>query len=551
MNDETEVALSLDEVNKAWEKLGKPIDNVSVVMDYTIIEHFSNHLYKSPNKAIEELVINGYDAMATWVKVYLNTRFGKNCVIIWDNGASMSAEGLKGLWNVAKSPKKNLPNDRILQDSNGISRKVIGKFGIGKVASYTLGKKIAHLCKTLEGFLLVEIDYQGLTNELESSKNFSTPILKLEEEEAINLIKSYFNELPSNFEDFWKEKTWTIAIISELKTVKNVTPKRLRWVMGHSMPIRPDFVVFVDEEEVKPKLVREGSIFDLDFADLTVQKFLSEKWGEFLSEKLVQFPINFGKEKGLNSSLPNQEAFFLENSLLGKVRGRFLLFRNPIQNMQRDGDEPRTHGFFIMVRDRLLNLDDPKILFDREPNFGLFFRTQMILYVDSLDNALLADRERVQEDNSVAVELKQLLKAVYYLMLSKMGEMYKDDGNGHRESNLLPTFSSEIFVRPLSELLHKDDIDPIDVDIHNIPIITRDLSDTDHLAIWSSGEKSFIVNESHPFNKTIKSLAGTGKNKQVQSLLRQYEALAVYETLFSGQLIYMGLSQDQITGIVE
>jgi Histidine kinase-, DNA gyrase B-, and HSP90-like ATPase len=546
-----EVVAELDSSIEGIGSRGEAVDNVSVIMDYTIIEHFSNHLYKSPNKAIEELVINGYDAWATWVKVYLNGRFGNKCVIIWDNGDSMNAEGLKGLWNVAKSPKKILPNDRIVSSSKGTQRKIIGKFGIGKVASYTLGKKIAHLCKTSEGFLLVQINYENLTTTLENVKSFQTPIRKLEEEDAKLLVRACFNEIPSDFEKFWGEITWTVAIISDLKTVSNVTPKRLRWVMGHSMPIRPDFSVSVDQEKVESKLIRSDAEFDMDFADKSVQGYLLSKWTEFLTDKDANYPITFGEEKGLDASNPTKKIPFLENQLLGKIRGRFLLFRNPIQNLQRDTDEPRTHGFFIMVRDRLLNLDDPKILFDREPNFGLFFRSQMVLYVDALDEALLADRERVQEDDSVAGELKQLLKAIYFMMLKKMEEMFTNDDINHNKSNLLPTFSSDIFIRPLSELLSKFSEDPKDIDIHKISILRKELSDKDPLAAWSPTEKSFVINQLHPFNRTIQSLAGTGSNKKIKGLLRQYEVLAVYETLFAGQLMYMGLSQDQIASIIE
>ena len=534
---------------------GNPIDNVSVVMDYTIIEHFSNHLYKSPNKAIEELVVNGYDAFATWVKVYLKGRYCTNYILIWDNGNSMDKEGLKGLWNVAKSPKRDLENDRTIT-LKGTTRKIIGKFGIGKVASYTLGKRIAHLCKINEIFLWVEIDYDKLTNTLEkqqdqeSPKGFSTPIVQLSEKDAKDFVKSCFNELPNDFEASWGEESWTLAIVSELKPVRNITEKRLRWVMGHAMPIRPDFSVTVDQNKVESKLIREGAEFDLDFGDSDVQSFIKTRWESLLDKNEAVKPISFGKILGLDPKRPTQEVPYLENELLGKIRGRFLLFKNPIQNSKSDEDEPRTHGFFVIVRDRLLNLDDPKILFDREPNFGVFFRSQMILYVDALDSALLADRERVMEDKPVANELSELLRIIYYLMLKKMGEMFKDDQEGQKESNRLPTYSSEFFLRPLAELLGQHNEEINDIKIHEISILTKPLLETDHLAIWSKAEKAFIINESHPFHKTVRQLAGTSTNKKLKSLLYQYDILAAYESLFEGQLWHMGLSSEQITTII-
>ena len=42
------------------------------------------------------------------------------------------------------------------------ARKLIGKFGIGKLASYSVGRRITHLCKSDDGYLLVHIDYRAL-----------------------------------------------------------------------------------------------------------------------------------------------------------------------------------------------------------------------------------------------------------------------------------------------------------------------------------------------------------------------------------------------------
>lgn len=46
-------------------EVGQPLpEDVVVEVDYAIIRHFSEHLYGSPNKAVEELVSNSYDALA-------------------------------------------------------------------------------------------------------------------------------------------------------------------------------------------------------------------------------------------------------------------------------------------------------------------------------------------------------------------------------------------------------------------------------------------------------------------------------------------------------
>src|SRR5690348_9979823 len=111
-----------------------PIDEVVLEIDYQIIEHFSKHLYGSPNRAIEELVSNGFDAFAREVHVYVPGPICPSHVVVWDDGDSMDVHGLKGMWRIASSPKVAV--GRVARGPKGAQRQMIGKFGIGKLASY-------------------------------------------------------------------------------------------------------------------------------------------------------------------------------------------------------------------------------------------------------------------------------------------------------------------------------------------------------------------------------------------------------------------------------
>ena len=135
-----------------------PISTVEFRISIAIIEHFSKNLYRSPNKSIEELITNGYDAFAEEVRVYLPGVMLNDSVIVWDDGESMDVQGIQDLWHIAASPKKD--TDRIVKKGSR-RRKVIGKFGIGKLASYSIGFKMSHLCKRNGEYLLIEIDYRG------------------------------------------------------------------------------------------------------------------------------------------------------------------------------------------------------------------------------------------------------------------------------------------------------------------------------------------------------------------------------------------------------
>lgn len=88
--------------------IGKKTDQVVVSISYRIIELFSGGLYSSPNKAVEELVTNAYDALATDVRLLVPGNVAAEDATIWvvDNGESMDVAGLHELWQIASSNKR-------------------------------------------------------------------------------------------------------------------------------------------------------------------------------------------------------------------------------------------------------------------------------------------------------------------------------------------------------------------------------------------------------------------------------------------------------------
>src|SRR5436853_7196364 len=87
-----------DDVGAA-SQVGTPVDRVELAIDYAIIEHCSKHLYGSPNKAVEELVANSFDAFAYKAYVYIpGGGQVEQRVVVWDDGDSMDVEALKKLW---------------------------------------------------------------------------------------------------------------------------------------------------------------------------------------------------------------------------------------------------------------------------------------------------------------------------------------------------------------------------------------------------------------------------------------------------------------------
>ena len=85
--------------------------SIPVPISYEIIQLFSEGLYQSPQKAIEELVTNGFDAGAQNVRVVLPSASDK-ATLATESLLSLTTElastqaGFAIWWSVARSTKK-------------------------------------------------------------------------------------------------------------------------------------------------------------------------------------------------------------------------------------------------------------------------------------------------------------------------------------------------------------------------------------------------------------------------------------------------------------
>ena len=114
-----------------FSNIGEETGKIDVRLSYKIVELFSEGLYTSPNKAIEELVANSFDAGAQKVHVLLSSNLHDqdSTIVVFDDGEGMDQEGLKRHWLIGTSNKRKL-------SALPKGRQQIGKFGIGKLATY-------------------------------------------------------------------------------------------------------------------------------------------------------------------------------------------------------------------------------------------------------------------------------------------------------------------------------------------------------------------------------------------------------------------------------
>ena len=147
----------MSNVNKSLTSRGKEIDEIDVRISHRIIQLFSEGLYSSSNKAIEELITNSFDAKAHNVHVILSPDLQSQdaTIVVIDDGEGMDVEGLKQHWVIGSSNRRaNWSGDQ--------GRKPIGKFGIGKLATYVLAHRLTHICKANGKYYAVTMDYSKL-----------------------------------------------------------------------------------------------------------------------------------------------------------------------------------------------------------------------------------------------------------------------------------------------------------------------------------------------------------------------------------------------------
>ena len=183
---------------------GEEIEQIPVELSYQIIKHFSAGLYTSPNKAVEELVANSYDAWATHVHIILPDNLSTSDTTVWvvDDGESMNVAGFKDLWQIGRSRKREPTRE-------SKDRPPIGKFGIGKLATYVLATNLTYICKSKGKFRAVTMNY----NKVNISEEKPTEVNL---EEKLNRLRRVSRELAPDgiflqfmrYPGFWENWTW-------------------------------------------------------------------------------------------------------------------------------------------------------------------------------------------------------------------------------------------------------------------------------------------------------------------------------------------------------
>ena len=345
------------------------LESIPVHINFDIIRLFSEGLYRSPHKAIEELVSNAYDAEARRVHVLLPEQPDDRTAAsapLWviDDGHGMDAEGFRQLWRVAESNKSGS------SASNG--RAPIGQFGIGKLAAYVLAWKLTHLSRVDDKLLLTVMDFRAVTGrQAQDNDPVRISLRRVDEATARQCLADIKHRDPSAwklmFDGRKRSRRWTVAGMSDFKDLYGkLSTGTLRWVLSTGLPLHGDFEIRLDGERVASS-----------------------------------------KEK-----LPEIKSFQLNDDLagIGRVTGTARIFERQLTT-GKSGQAGRSHGFFIRVRGRVVNLEDE--LFGVEAlNHAAWSRFALEIDADGLRDHLLSSREGVRDSEEID-EFRQYLRETF------------------------------------------------------------------------------------------------------------------------------------------
>ena len=380
-----------------------------VTLSPELIGLLSEQLYRSPSKAIEELLVNAFDAEADEARVFVaepgdDTPF----IAVYDDGVGMTYEGLADLWRVGR-PK---PRDDTLYERK--QRRQIGKFGIGKLSTYAVANRVTYVTKTGTQHLAVTIDYSRFTSNQDATTTAVAlgvrRINNLDELWGESVFQAGVEAIGLNRDNLAAQSSWTLVVLEELKTkARTMSLGRLRWVLRTAMPLSVKFKLFLNGEEVESSKEDYEIVVQFDISELPDSrlKALRSKTGEEWDTK---------------------EGSLVTKSFPSGISGNVMVTRRTLAG--KSAELIRSEGFFVYVRGRLVNEEDARFGL-HELSHATLNRFRAVVHADDLDEVVTANRESMED-----VKLYRDAQAVFNEVFNEARQLYEDRNNAEQVKSL-------------------------------------------------------------------------------------------------------------------
>ena len=494
---------------------GQEVKGIPVPINYDIIRLFSEGLYKSPHKAIEELVSNAYDADARRVHVLLPEQLEEeeiHLAPLWviDNGHGMDVAGFHQLWRVAESSKI---------DPSPSGRAPIGQFGIGKLAAYVLARKLTHLSRKDDRILLTTMDFRTVTGRQNGTISpVQVSLREIEESVAKKYLAEIEHRDPAAWELMFDEEkrhlTWTAAALSDFKDLyRKLSAGMLRWVLSTGLPLHSDFQISLNGKRISSSKENLLEIKRLDFRE----------------------------------QLPG----------IGEISGTARIHEKQLTTGKSE-QLGRSNGFFVRVRGRVINLED-ELFGVPQPNHAAWSRFALEVNADGLREHLLSSREGVRDSEDIK-EFRDYLLNIFNRCRTAFDERNRKENEQLDIAALLSDNPSVHVTEPLFRSVYsamKTDSESFYIDIprdveeenrsqwlmdYGNKVTERPFDKTEFVDSgpnspalrYDPTTRSLVVNSAHPF---VDKLTDAGKHRNPASLF------ASSEVLLEGQLQDQGIDR--------
>ncbi len=498
--------------------------SIPVPINYDIIRLFSEGLYQSPHKAIEELVSNSFDAGAHQVFVLLprqgdDAPAKQDSLWVIDDGSGMDANGFKELWRVAESGKA-------AQTNGADQRRPIGQFGIGKLASYVLAWRLTHVSKVDNVFRYTSMDFRKVTGRFSNETPVSVALYEVDEAEAKSLLSEIEKRDPKAWDVMFgpeAKPAWTAAALSDFRDLMTkLRSGMLGWVLRTGLPLISDFEIFLNGTRLESPKIDYPVIVEVIVG------------GSGSSPDDIADGLGF-ESKGGGVAIPG----------LGIVTGVARLYEKPLEG--KSEARGRSRGFFIKVRGRVINLDDE--LFGADAyNHSAWSRFAMEVHADGLRDHLLSSREGVRETPPVDA-LRSYLHGVFNKCRNAWEREQVHELIGLDIKTLLATAPASLASDPLLESVRSQLTEdraesyyiqvPTDLKQEAIPqwltdyeaaakqqpFASLDIEPGNPYqppAAYDAASRTLRINEAHPF---VSKLVANSKNKTPATLFGSSEIL--------------------------
>ena len=548
--------------------VGNPVGSVEVQIGPQFLNLFSQQLYSSPSKAFEELISNSWDADAENVYVHIPDDLSADHAAVWilDDGISMDMSGFQNLWSVATSKKRH--------SSYSAKRTPIGKFGVGKLATYLLANELTYICRAADGVIrVVTMDYREIDQKHNPEKlhidALPLSVREVSSKELANLLKdvsgssTLIDLIESNIPDIpdtdyidefggprespgTRNQTFTAAILSELKPAgKNLKLGWIKHLLRTALPLGDSIKIAINSETIRPKKLDTPVIMqwvlgqDYDFETIEV--------GD--------------TDRKVTHHLSPYPHILIEG--IGKLTGTVRLFAEKISGGRSD-EKASSNGFVVNVLGRNIYPNDPYFGLDNLSH-STWASFRAAVRADYLDGKISVDREGIASSDELEAT-RAILKRFFNIARVTANKAVEEDWPSEGDAiagKLGERMPFQPLGRLVDEILAYTDDTPDFIDTKEISDAlkfretwTNDIAGFPDRLVKSStivplepsekfvrydvSKQEIIINKSHPF-----SVEYSDSPEQ----RRMLQDTALVELLTDAYMVDSGLPEERVAEI--